>query len=571
MKRVIAAVSILVCSVLSGRIFLQSASAAITADVAPADIVVTGAEIYTVNGSRSWAHALAVKDGKFVFVGEDKPALRLVGPATKVLQMHGEMILPGFHDSHIHPIDSGIELSQCRLDEAISKADVLSAIAKYVKEHPTDPWILGGGWSLPLFPNACPLKEDLDKIIPDRPAYFGSQDAHSAWVNSAALKLAKIDKTTPNPSLGIIERKADGEPSGTLRESATDLVSALAPKPSDKDRQDGLLRTLKMAGQFGITSLQDANADEDSLRTYEQIGKSGNLTVRVVACLHVNPSSGAEQVNDFVKLREKYSSEYVRPTSAKIFADGVVESHTAALLEPYSDKPDTSGTLNFKTDQLNSIVNALDKANFQVHVHAIGDRAVNEALNALEFARKENGFNDNRHHIAHLELIKPADIARFRKLNVVANFQPFWAYKDPYITECTEPLLGPERTGRLYQINSVMKTGAVVAAGSDWSVTTMNPLDAIQIAVTRKELDDKKGAAWIPNERVSLPEILASYTINGAYINHQETVTGSIEAGKDADFIVLDKNLFVVDDADIHKVTVLSTYLRGKPVFQKGE
>ncbi|MBI2809867.1 MAG: amidohydrolase family protein, partial [Candidatus Melainabacteria bacterium] len=252
-----------------------------------------------------------------------------------------------------------------------------------------------------------------------------------------------------NPPLGIIERNADGEPSGTLREYATELVSRLVPKPSMQERQEGLLRSLRMANGFGITSLQDANADEDSLKTYTEVANWRRLTVRVVAALHVNPELGAEQVKGFVALRDKYQSPFVRPTSAKIFADGVVETHTAALSSPYTDKPNTSGMLNFRTEQLNSIVEELDKNNFQVHVHAIGDQAVHQALNALELAKSKNGQNDNRHHIAHLELIEPTDIPRFRKLNVVANFQPFWAYRDAYITQCTEPLLGPERTGRL--------------------------------------------------------------------------------------------------------------------------
>lgn len=534
-----------------------------------ADLVVTGAEIYTVDGSRRWAHAMAVKDGKICYVGEDKDLLEMVGPATQQIPLHGEMILPGFHDSHVHPIDSGIELALCRLDDASTKAEVLEIIKKYTKAHPDSPWITGGGWSLPLFSNACPLKEDLDAIIPDRPAYFVSQDAHSAWVNSKALKLAHIDKSTANPPLGIIERNADGEPSGTLREYATDLVSELVPKPSMQERQEGLLRSLRMANGFGITSLQDANADEDSLKTYTEVANWRRLTVRVVAALHVNPALGAEQVKVFVTLRDKYLSPFVRPTSAKIFADGVVETHTAALSSPYTDKPSSSGMLNFRTEQLNSIVEELDKNNFQVHVHAIGDEAVHQALDALELAKSKNGQNDNRHHIAHLELMKPGDIPRFRKLNVVANFQPFWAYRDAYITECTEPLLGVERTGRLYQINSVLKTGAVVAAGSDWSVTTMNPLDAMQVAITRKGLNDVSGQPWTPEERVSLPQIIAAYTINGAYVNHQEKVTGSLEVGKDADFVVLDKNLFEIDPSTLHNVKVLMTYFKGQPVYKR--
>lgn len=533
-----------------------------------ADLVVTGADIYTVDGARSWAHAMAVKDGKIIFVGDDRAVGEFIGPATEKLSLNGEMVLPGFHDSHVHPIDSGIELAHCRLDDAGSRAEVFDIIKKYVKEHPQSPWITGSGWSLPLFPDACPTRQELDALIPDRPAYFVSQDAHSAWVNSKALQLAHISRSTSNPPLGIIERTAGGEPAGTLRESATDLVSKIVPKPTREERQEGLLRALRMANGFGITSWQDASADEDSLKTYTELANWRRLTVRLVVALHVDPQRGPEQVSDFVGLRDKYLSPFVRPTAAKIFADGVVETHTAALSSPYTDKPETSGLLNFSTQRLNAIVEALDKNNFQVHTHAIGDAAVHQALDALELARSKNGLNDNRHHIAHLELIQPTDIPRFRKLNVVSNFQPFWAYRDAYITQCTEPLLGAERTGRLYQINSVMKTGAIVAAGSDWSVTTMNPLDAIQVAVTRKSLTDNSGPAWNADECVSLAQMIAAYTINGAYLNHQEKETGSIEVGKYADFVILNKNLFEIDPSTIHSVHVLRTYFKGQPVYK---
>lgn len=561
MKRTIAKMAVLLG-------FLLSLNAPEAKSAQQADLVITGAEIYTVDDCRRWAHAMAVSKGNIVFVGDDAGARAYVGPATEKIELHGEMILPGFHDSHVHPVESGIELSHCRLDDAAVAADILKRIAAYTKENPSSKWILGGGWSLPLFPDANPKKEDLDAIVSDRPAFFASQDAHSAWVNSAALKLAKIDRNTPDPPLGRIERNANGEPSGTLRESAVEMVSNLLPKHTESECLDGLRRALQMANGFGITSMQDAHCSEEFLQAYSDLANKGALTARIVAALYVDPQKDAGQVADLIQLRQKYLSSMVRPTSAKIFADGVIESHTAALMEPYSDKKESIGILNFAPDQMKSIVAALDKAGFQIHVHAIGDRAVNEALNALEFAKTENGVNDSRHHIAHLELVQATDIPRFRKLNIVANFQPFWAYRDPYITQCTEPLLGAQRTARLYQIGSMFKTGAVVAAGSDWSVTTLNPLDAMQVAVTRMGLNDTTGPAWLAEERVTLPEIISAYTINGAYVNHQEKVTGSLEAGKAADFVVLDKNLFTIALQDIHKTKVLMTYLNGRPVFK---
>ena len=533
-----------------------------------ADIVVTGAPIYTVDASRTWAQAMAVKDGKIVFVGDELGAKKYAGAGTQYVQLSGGMILPGFHDCHVHPAESGIELGRCTLDNCDSRELVLERIAQYVKEHQSESWIVGSGWSLPLFPDANPVKEDLDAIIPDRPACFISQDGHSAWANSKALKLAGLDQSTADPPLGKIERDAQGRPSGTLRESAVELVSNLQPKPTVEERECGLLKALDMANSFGITSMQDANVTEPYLQTYSSLEKAGKLTSRIVAALHVDPDKDVQQVEQLCRLRRQYSSALVKPTSAKIFADGVIESHTAALLQPYSDKPETAGVLNFPPQKMQSIVEVLDKNGFQVHVHAIGDRAVNVALNAFEHALSVNGYHDNRHQIAHLELIQPSDLPRFRKLGVIANFQSFWAFNDPYISKCTAPLIGPERSGRLYQLRSVFNTGAVIAAGSDWSVSSMNPLDAIQVAVTRLGLDDTSTAAWIPSERINLPEIVAAYTINGAYDNHNEKLCGSLESGKYADFIVLDKNIFDVPFSAIHNVHVQMTYLGGKLVYR---
>ncbi len=533
-----------------------------------ADMIVSGAPIYTVDGCRTWAESMAVKDGKIIFVGQESAARAFEGPATDHLKLHDGMILPGFHDCHVHPLESGIELGHCTLDGCESRKALFERIGSYAKEHAGDSWIVGSGWSLPLFPDANPQSADLDAIIPRQPACFISQDGHSAWVNSQALKLASIEKSTPEPPLGKIERDASGTPSGTLRESAIELVTSRQPKPTAKERLEGLIAALRLANRFGITSMQDANAGESYLQTYREAEQQGKLTCRMVTALHVDAQKGADQVDELRRLRERYTSTLVKPTSAKIFADGVIESHTAALLQPYTDKPDTSGVLNYSPPALQSIVEALDRAGFQVHVHSICDRAVSVALDSFEHCLTVNGRNDNRHQIAHLELIQPTDLPRFRKLGVVANFQAYWAFNDSYISQCTAPLLGPERSQRLYQIRSMLNTGAVIAAGSDWSVSSLNPLDAIQVAVTRLGLEDERSQPWLPAERVSLPDMLAAYTINGAYDNHEEKWTGSLECGKAADFIVLDKNLFDLSLHDIHKAKVLRTYLNGKLVYR---
>ena len=475
--------------------------------------------------------------------------------------------LPGFHDSHVHPVSGGIELGQCNLNGLATREGLFAAIEECAARTPDEVWLVGGGWDLPLFPGASPNRSDLDRLSPDQPAYLTSADGHSSWVNSRALDIAGIDETTPDPPNGRIERDRTGEPTGTLRESASALVSAHLPPLGPEDYVEGLRRALRMANGFGITSLIEASARERALEAYAALARSGELTARVRASLTVDDSRDESQVDELVKLRARYQAEGVRADAAKIFADGVIEAGTAALLEPYIDVP-SRGELNFPPEILDRIVIRLDKEGFQIHVHAIGDRAIRASLDAFEKARAANGPRDSRHHISHIELFHPDDIPRFRSLGVVANFQPLWAFADTYITDLTEPQLGPERSRWLYPIKSLKDSGAVLAAGSDWSVSSMNPLEAVQVAMTRRDINEPEGPSWIPEERVDLDTMLAAYTRGGAYLQHQEALTGSLEVGKRADVIVLEKNLFEVPETEIHRVKVLLTLLDGKEVFR---
>lgn len=531
-----------------------------------ADAVITGAPIYTVDAQRSWAEAMAIKNGRIAYVGSTEGAKKWMGTATKVANLKGGMILPGFHDSHVHIAEGGLELEGCLLHECKTTDQIYKAVEKYAQEHKDAPWILGSGWALPLFKLGAPHKKDLDKIIADRPVLLMAEDWHSGWANSKALALAGITKTTKDPDGGRIERDGDGEPTGTLRESAAELVGNIAPKPTMEQRVKALRRSQKLANGFGITSIQDAHATEEVLATYCELAKSGELTLKTVAAQDTDAKD--LQVSTLVERRKRYETGLLRAHSAKIFGDGVIESHTAALLSPYSDRPKDRGILNFEPDKLRSLCQQLDKEGFQIHIHAIGDRGVREALNALEAAQQTNGSRDSRHQIAHLEMIDPQDLPRFRKLGVIANYEPYWAWADPYILKGTVPVLGKERSSRLYQIQSMLNTGAVVSAGSDWTVSTLNPLAAIQVAITRKGLDQNSGDAWLPQERTTLPQIIAAYTICGAYVNKEEHETGSLEVGKAADLIVLDKNLFEIPPEQISKTKVLLTILNGKVVHR---
>lgn len=534
----------------------------------PADTVLLGGRVWTGDAARSWASALAIRDGRLLYVGDDTGARALIGAGTEVVALNGEMVVPGFCDSHSHPVSSGLELGQLHLGEARTRAEIEEQIRAYSAAHPELAWIVGGGWEMTAWPGASPTRQDLDALIPDRPAFLTTSDAHTAWVNSKALEMTGLSRDTADPSGGRIERDAGGEPDGLLREEAIALVADKLPKETPEAYREGALRGLRMAARFGITTVHEADATPEILQAYEELEKQGLLTARVVAALHTEPSRGPEQVAELRELRQRFGSSMIAPRAAKIFADGVMESRTAALLQPYTGYPQERGIMNWEPEALRAMVVALDAASFQVHTHAIGDRAIRETLDAIEAAGKANGPRDARHHIAHLQLIDSADIPRFRRLGVLANVQPLWAYRDPFIRDLTEPVLGPERSAAMYPLASLVASGAVVVAGSDWSVSSMNPLEAMEVAVTRQNPAGGDSEPWIPEQRLRLPEILAAYTINGAYLSFLESETGSLEVGKWADLVVLDQDLFEVPPGRLGEVRVVLTMLAGKAVYR---
>jgi predicted amidohydrolase YtcJ len=535
----------------------------------PADRVFLSAAVYTVDAARSWAQAVAVRGDRIVYVGTNDGARGFVGPATRIEDLAGQMLLPAFHDSHVHPLTSGVELVKCDLNNAAAAEEVMRRVRAYAAAHPYSAWIEGGGWDLPLFPAGNPGKEMLDALVPDRPALLWAADGHSAWVNSRALALAGITAATPDPPRGRIEHDAaTGEPSGTLREAAADLVGDLVPEPSEDERRAGLARAVEILHGFGIVSIQEAHAGESDLRIYRDLDRQGALGVRVVAALGTDAARGAEQVADLERLRAADWGPHVRAQAAKVFADGVIESGTAALLAPYLPPLQGRGELNFSAERLSALAVALDKAGFQIHVHAIGDRAIRSTLDALAAARARNGVRDARPILAHIQLFDPADIPRFRELGAIADFQPLWAYADSYIRDLTEPVLGSARSRWLYPIASVARSGAALAAGSDWSVSSPNPLLGMQVAITRCAPGAAECTPWIPEERVDLATILAAYTIGGAYANFEERESGSIEVGKLADLVVLDRNLFAIPPEEIGRARVLATYFEGGEVFR---
>jgi hypothetical protein len=535
-----------------------------------ADLALTGGKIYTVDGERSWAEAVAIKDGRIVFVGSSKDAKAHIGKDTTVVDLEGRMVVPGFQDAHIHPISAGVEAKSCDLNSYTTVDEYVAAIRKYAEANPDAPWITGGGWLMSAFgPGALARRELIDAVVPDRPVILWSRDGHTVWVNSKALEVAGITNKTPDPPDGRIDRDPKtGAAVGSLQEGAGDLVASKMPPVTDARREAGLRYAVKLLNGFGITAVQDASVNEDDLKTYQKLDEAGDLSLHVIGSIWWERDQGVEQIEGMKQLRSKYTKGHVDAGTAKIMQDGVMENYTAAMLEPYRlpGKKNVRGIPMVEPEKLKEAVTRLDAEGFQVHFHAIGDAAVRQSLDAVEAARAANGDQGHRHHISHIQLIDNADVPRFKQLGVVANYQPLWAYSDEYITELTIPFLGPERSSHMYAINSLVKSGATVAFGSDWSVSSPNPFEEMETAITRLGALGETTEPFLPEEAITLAQALDAFTINAAYVNRLDQDTGSLEVGKRADLAVLDRNLFDIKPAELSDTKVLVTLFEGKPV-----
>jgi predicted amidohydrolase YtcJ len=549
----------------------------------PADLVLTGGAVYTVDAARSWAQAVAVTAGRIVAVGTDADMRPYVGPRTEVVNLRGRMLLPGFQDAHVHASGGGLERSQCDLTGEHTREGYLAAIRRYADRNPGAAWITGGGWGMDVFPGGVPGKDDLDAVVPDRPVFLSNRDHHGAWVNSRALELAGVDAATPDPPDGRIERTASGEPQGTLHEGAMNLIRRVTPPVTLDEQVAGILEGQRYLHALGITAWQEAIVGEyavvpDCFEAYREVERRGLLTARVTGALWWQRAAGLSQLDFLAKRRAIADGPRFRATSVKIMQDGVCENFTAAMLAPYLDghghETDGRGTSFFDAGELNEAVTAIDASGFQVHIHAIGDRAVREALDAIATARAANGPG-RRHHIAHLQVIHPEDVPRFRDLSVVANCQPLWASNEPQMTELTLPFLGPERSAWQYPFGSLAAAGAQLCFGSDWPVSSPNPMWQMHTAVNRTTAPaypfrgPDTDIPFLPGERIGLAAAIAAFTMGSAYVNHDERDAGSIEPGKRADLVVLDRDLFAQPAAEIALAGVDLTLAGGAVVHAR--
>ncbi len=539
----------------------------------PADLVLLGGALRTMVPASPRADALAVRDGRIIAIGSDGDVRGHAGPRTRVVELGGRTVTPGFQDAHIHPMEAGLEALRCNLHDLRGLDAYLAAIAEYAASHPDVKWIKGGGWSLDDFPGGTPRAEDLDRVVPDRLVFLPNRDGHGVWVNTRTLELAGITAATPDPADGRIERDADGTPTGTLHEGAAELVERLIPRDTEDELLVGLEHAQGELHQLGITAWQDAWVLPPMIEVYRRFAEQGRLTARVVGAHWWDRKSGSEQVEAWVDLRERGSYGRFRATSVKLLLDGIVENFTAAMLDPYLDGEGTptpnSGIDFIDPDELPDAVTRVDALGFQPHFHAIGDRAVRNALDAVAAARAANGPSDTRPHVAHIQVIHPDDIPRFGPLGVVANAQPYWAVHEGQMDRLTIPFLGPERTTWQYPFASLLRAGARLAMGSDWSVSTANPLLEIEVAVNRVADYDRAANPFLPDERLTLDEALAGFTIGTAYVNHLDTETGTLEVGKLADLVVLDRDVYDPGSGPIGDARVIGTFVEGVAVHDE--
>ncbi len=548
-----------------------------SADIEPhvkADRVFVNGTIYTVDENRSWAHAVAISDGEIIYVGDNDGAEVWIGDATEIVDLSGQMMLPGFHDSHTHLLIGVLTEDDCDL----LRVEPLEAVHKRLEEcteisgYGEDHWIDGVGWSEWLWEDANPNKAKLDALFPDRPVFLESSFGHAAWVNSKALEIASIDASTADPIAGRIERDPiSGEPSGTLRETAMSLVKDLMPEKTLQQRIKGVNAAIDMAHSLGVTAVIEPGADAYVLEPILAVDDSVGLDLRALVSLSPiswQPGVFGDEVYEMIEQREQWQRPNISVDSVKIYMDGVIEYGTSPLLEPYSSGGYGKGEFFYTQEKVDEYMIQIDAAGLQVHVHAIGDAAIRRALDGFQAMRQANGFSGNRHHIVHLQLIDEADIPRFAKLDIGATFQSLWAYPDPAAIEMDVPLLGKERAWRMYPIASVHRSGGRIVGGSDYWVTDMNPLLAIETAITRQNPWTNEGLVLGEDERVDLETMIAAYTINGAYTMKLEAEQGSIEVGKRADFVVLDRNLFDIPPSEISDAKITMTIFDGRTVYE---
>ncbi len=542
-----------------------------------ADLLLLHGHIYTSTPARPWVSALAIGGETILAIGSDDEVSKFRGPRTRVIDLGGRMAMPGIIDSHIHFLDGSLSLDQLNLDDAYTVAEIQRRVRAFAAAHPDRAWLLGRGWLYDAFkPSGLPTKQILDGIVPNRPIELECYDGHSVWVNSRALALAGITRETPDPKEGevvtgiVVRDPATGEPTGVLKEEAVALVRRVIPQPSRDEKLKALRAGLQQANRHGITSVVNASGSIAEMELYDELRRRGELTVRMYTALGMEPELAEKTLETYEEARRRFHDEWLRAGVIKAFMDGVIESHTAAMLEPYSDDPQRIGSMNYTSEQFRKNVLELDRRHFQVITHAIGDKAIRTALDAYQAAAQTNGPRDRRFRIEHIEDINPADIPRFGRLRVIASMQPFHCYPEPNLLNVWARNVGPTRLPYSFAWHDLAAGGARLAFGSDWPVVSLDPFIGIQNAVTRQDWNGQPPGGWVSQQKVALEQTLAAYTRDAAYAEFEENLKGSLQPGKLADLIVLSQDLFATNPLEIRKTTVLLTVVGGRVVHRVG-
>jgi predicted amidohydrolase YtcJ len=521
------------------------------------------------------AASVAVVDGRVAAIGDVEDVRSAAGARAEEIDLAGGLLSPGFVDSHLHPLMGGLERSLCDLGPAKSAAECLAIIGEYARSNPDEPWIVGGGWRLDLFPGGTPTREALDRVVPDRPVILRSADRHGSWVNSRALEIAGVTAATPDPSDGRIERDADGAPSGTLHEGAIILVQTHSPAPSVAALHRGLLVAQEYVFSLGMVGWQDAllriqDNGVDSLDAYLAAMADGSLRAKVTGALWWDRTRGLEQLPDLIARRDRAATvgERFRADTVKIMLDGIPENFSARLTQSYRDEhghpTGNTGVTFVAPESLTEIARALDDAGFQMHFHALGDLAVREALDAVAGLPNRARL---RHHLAHVQFIQPVDVQRFTTATATANLQPLWAQNEKALRELTLPFLDPSLASLVYPFGDLHRAGASLAAGSDWPVSSADPIEGIHVAVNRSSPETADAGPMLPEQALPLSVIWDAYTYGSAWLNHREATTGEIRVGAAADLIVLDRDPFSRPADEIAETTVTSTWIDGERVW----
>ncbi|WP_198957287.1 amidohydrolase [Mycobacterium lehmannii] len=541
-----------------------------------ADYVFRNGPIYTVAGPAHWAQAVAVRGNTITHVGDEAGAMALVGPDTRVVDLQGRLLMPGFVEGHTHPFLGAFLISGVDL-QVPTGADALAAIEQYAKQHPTGP-VRGFGWRVDMFGPDGPSRADLDRVLPDRPGFFFAIDGHSLWANSKALEIAGVGRDTPDPIPGFsyYVRDGNGDPTGYVLEvnAVLGLVDAIEPiSPQTMGRL--LEEWLPKASAAGITSVFDAGvppigSDQGALiGLYTDVENRGQLPFRVVASYSVRSAPVDDVVQAITDIRDRFSTDLVRADVVKIVGDGTQGGYTAWLIEPYADKPDSTGGSPFTEQQWHQLIGQIDAAGFDVHVHACGERTARVTLDAIERAAAANPPRDRRHAIAHLVYVEDPDSRRFGELGVVAQFSANWMSADPDTLQNMAARYGPPRKDLMYRPQDVLKSGGRISLGTDWPAagyfSTYKPLDAIQIGVTRQLIGQPDAPVLAPaNQRLTVAEAVHANTLDAAYQIRMDDKVGSLEVGKLADMIVVSENIFAIDPHDIAGANVTMTMMNGQ-------